>query len=357
MSDLTLQKLRNSDKLFGLYMKLVSNAQMNSIEKETILRIALLLLNDEDEKLRRLGYRIILFYSNKFRDYEPLYDISINSGYAPISKIIEDRKFDEREEDDESFFSLFNSSLLEFYKDDNKYLTFSQQALMKEFAENVNVTMAVVAPTSYGKSELYSSFCRQNRQHNICLIVPTKALLAQSKQRLLHALDAEDNRRIITHPDMYVDDGEPFIAVLTQERLLRVLQGDEGLSFRYVFIDEAHNLLEKGQRSTLLAQAVILLNSRDEEAAYKFLTPFLVDTDNLSTKYTNKEIRPHIVDERLKSERFYLIDFREANGVAQPLRYYDHFFDEYSDVEGETYRNRYELLNRLSASKNIVSVA
>ncbi|WP_417783848.1 DEAD/DEAH box helicase [Terasakiella pusilla] len=354
MSDLTLLKLRKSDRLFNLYMKLVMGDEMADVEKEAILRIALLFLNDEKEILRRLGYRIILFYSNKYRDYAPLYDIAINSGFAPISKIIEDKEFEEPDEDDERFFSLFNSSLLEFYKEDNKYLTFSQQELIKSFAENADQTIAVVAPTSYGKSELYSSFCRQKREHNICLMVPTKALLAQSKQRLLNALDEDDHRRIITHPDMYIDDGEPFIAVLTQERLLRLLQSDERLSFRYVFIDEAHNLLEKEQRSILLAQAIILLNRRDTEAAYKFLTPFLVDTDNLSTKYTDKEIRPHIIDERLKSERYYLIDFRNADGVAQPLRYYDHFFNEYSNVDGEAYGNRYELLNAHSASKNII---
>lgn len=356
MSDLTLRKLRNSENFFNLYMKLVAKTPMSRIEKETILRIAILLINDENEILQRLGYRIVLFYSNKTDDYRPLYDIAINSGYAPISKIIEDIKFvsPEYDDGDESFFSLFNSSLLEFYKVDNQYMTFSQQELMREFAKNANRTMAVVAPTSYGKSELFSSFCRQNRHHNICMIVPTKALLAQTKQRLLHALDAEDNRRIITHPDMYVDNGEPFIAVLTQERLLRLFQDDDQLSFRYVFIDEAHNLLENEQRSILLAQAIILLNGRNEEVAYKFLSPFLVDTNNLTTKYTDKEIWPHIVEERLKSERFYLIDFREGNGAAQPLRFYDHFLDKYSNVEGETFRNRFEFLGRLSASKNIV---
>jgi hypothetical protein len=354
MSDVTLKKLRNSGRMFSLYMKLVSNAEMSRSEKQAALQIAVILLNEEDEKLRRLGYRMVLFYSNKYKDYRPLYDVAINSGYAPISKIIEDKEFQADNTRGERFFSLFNTSLLEFYKDDSKYLTFSQQELLKDFTENANQTIAVVAPTSYGKSELYSSFCRDNRQHNICLIVPTKALLAQSKQRLLQALETEDNRRIITHPDMYVDDEVPFIAVLTQERLLRLLQGNPDLSFRYVFIDEAHNLLEKEHRSTLLAQAIILLNSRDEDAAYKFLTPFLVDTQNLSTRYTEKEIKPHVVDERLKSERYYLIDFRDSDGVPKQLRYYDQFFNDYADVEGETFANRYDFLNSHSAGKNII---
>ncbi|WP_336079491.1 DEAD/DEAH box helicase [Thalassospira sp. CH_XMU1448-2] len=354
MSDLTLRKLRNSRNLFELYIKLVSNSEMNRNEREAILRIAVLFLNDSDDVIKRLGYRIVLFYSNKFNDYKPLYDIAINAGYAPISKIIEEKKLLYTEDVGDSFFSVINSSLLEFYNENGNYLTYSQQELAINFSEHTNQTVAVVAPTSYGKSELYSSFCRDNREYNICLIVPTKALLAQSKQRLLKALYADDDRRIITHPDMYVDDGRPFIAVLTQERLLRLLQGDMQLSFKYVFVDEAHNLLERDQRSTLLAQAIILLNRRDDSVAYKFLTPFLVNTDNLSTRYMEQEIRPHVVDERLKSERYYLIDFREADGALKRLRYYDQFFNEFSDVEGRLYADRYQFLNSQSARKNII---
>jgi hypothetical protein len=40
--------------------------------------------------------------------------------------------------------------------------------------------------------------------------------------------------------------------------------------------------------------------------------------------------------------------------VPKQLRYYDQFFNDYADVEGETFANRYDFLNSHSAGKNII---
>jgi len=353
MSKLTFRRLRNTD-LFDLYRKLISSVDMTYAEKEALLKIAVILLNLDEEKFRQLGYRIIVIYCNKFNDYKPLYDVAINTGYAPISKFIEkvpalSDAFEER------FFDLFNSAYTENFQSGGKYLTRSQQALIRDFHDRKDETMAVVAPTSYGKSELYERFCREVNNDNICLLVPTKALLAQSKQRLLNALDKDDVRKIITHPDMFQDDGHPIIAILTQERLLRLLQKNENLDFGYVFVDEAHNLLDQETRSLLLAQVLILLNERNPFVAFKFLTPFLMETSNLSTRYVRHNIVPHVVEERIKTERFYLIDFRKnkSQGVF-PFYFYDQFFNEYLELKKHEANHVFDFLNKEKAGKNIV---
>jgi len=69
---------------------------------------------------------------------------------------------------------------------------------------------------------------------------------------------------------MYNADDDDFIAVLTQERLLRLMRKASNLSFDTVFIDEAHNLLEDDQRSVLLAKTIILLGNRKQETAFNF---------------------------------------------------------------------------------------
>ena len=44
---------------------------------------------------------------------------------------------------------------------------------------------------------------------------------------------------------MYSDIDLHILAVLTQERLLKLLQENRELSFDFVIVDEAHNLLDR----------------------------------------------------------------------------------------------------------------
>jgi superfamily II DNA helicase RecQ len=68
--------------------------------------------------------------------------------------------------------------------------------------------------------------------------------LAQTKARIANA-KFPWVKKIITHPEMYNKNDTHMLAVLTQERLLRLLRKDSKLSFDYIVIDEAHTLLNK----------------------------------------------------------------------------------------------------------------
>src|SRR5665213_1812968 len=98
-NDITLLKVRHKKNIedsnfLSVYGKLVyRDASLTEEEKFYILKIALYFLNSEDENIKRLGYRIILMYSNLFADYDPLYDVALNLEYIPITKFIE-RKYD-----------------------------------------------------------------------------------------------------------------------------------------------------------------------------------------------------------------------------------------------------------------------
>src|SRR5690606_19084761 len=111
-----------------------------------------------------------------------------------------------------------------------------------------------------------------------------KALIAQTKRRLIRA-DIENINKIITHPEMYLESDKDITAVLTQERLLRLLRKNRDLKFDTVFVDEAHNLLEKDERSMLLASSISILEKRNSNIKFKFLTPFLIDSTNLIVRY------------------------------------------------------------------------
>lgn len=89
---------------------------------------------------------------------------------------------------------------------------------------------------------------------------------------------------------MYNSKDVSCLAVLTQERLLRVLKKDPALAFDCIIVDEAHEILENNARSRILADVIIVAQKRNPDVAFKFLTPFLADSKNLKIRYTTYDI-------------------------------------------------------------------
>ena len=104
-------------------------------------------------------------------------------------------------------------------------------------------------------------------------------------------------------------------------KILRILKKDEQLQFDVVLVDEAHDLLQKDSRNLLLASTIILLQKRNPDLCFKFLTPFLCDATNLKTRYTNYELLTYNITEYIKSEKFYLCEMKDEF----KLSLYDHF--------------------------------
>ena len=342
----TLKSIRKTgfDKI---YVKLFSNGELSRIEKIKLLKISILFLNSNDPFLKKLGYRIVVVYSNKSQDYEPLYDVSMNLGFVPVAKMIENMP-ENKEKFDTSFMNSFISSFKDNFKNGDIYHTFQQHGL-NTYLEKDSGSVAVIAPTSYGKSELIVSSLKRNNG-NICILVPTKALISQTKKRIINSSNFSKERKLITHPDMFVFGDSSVVAVLTQERLLRLLQKEDKLSFDVVYVDEAHNLLDDEKRGRLLAASLIVLNKRNENIAVRFLTPFLVDVGNLKISHTAffpQELR---IDEYLKTEKLYCYNFSEESG----MQLYDQFLDKYLKPRIEKYNDVFSLIDSKAGTKNII---
>lgn len=305
MKKITLNILYNT-KFKELYWKLLTTPDdMNDKEYEILLSLGMYFVGRENKHIRKLGYRLFLLYSKHTKDYKPLYELSLNKGLIPISQFIyENMRYGEY------FGNLhteINTAVNKEYKVGNQYKTVEQSKLHEKVRNCGNSSYIVVAPTSYGKTELILSFLDTSKHKNICIVTPTKSLLAQTKKRILNHIGT---RKIITQPEMYSEGESNIIAVLTQERLLRLLQNNPNLKFDILVIDEAHNLLDKfsksSSRSILLASVIIICHSRNKHLSCRYLTPFLKSGDSILLKYIAEQPKWFPVFETIKSEMFYV---------------------------------------------------
>ncbi|WP_346859561.1 DEAD/DEAH box helicase [uncultured Draconibacterium sp.] len=333
------------------FTKLQLNLELEESELQNLLKNAILFTNFGDKNIQKLGYKIIVSYSNKYENYKPLYDFAINKGYIPISKFIE-QKHTNNSDFNDHFFNLFFSSFHENFKEKNYYISNGQKKLI-EFSSNTNSNFVLVAPTSYGKSEIILDKVYSNLDKKVCIIVPSKALLAQTKKRLLNDTAEHDLNRIITHPEMYKGTEQNFVAVLTQERLLRLLQKNPLLKIDLLLVDEAHNLFGEKKndgRAILLAQTIIILKSRNQNIVLNFFSPFISNPENVKVRQSGYEINSQTTDEFIKSEKYYICDLYDSPGE---LKLYEQFSDSLISTQS-TFLDYFDLLNSKKARKNIV---
>lgn len=346
-NDLTLRKIKNT-KFSELYNKFIIGEKLNNKQYESLLAIAICFTNAKDIYVQQLGYRIIVDYCNQTKSYGPLYEIAINKGLYPISKFIENNYIDESMK---TFFTEWNDAFTQQYVKDEVCFSEQQYDINEFFSNNSQKTLSVIAPTSYGKSELILSAIKQFSGKKVCVITSTKALLMQTKKRV-QKIGKENYSKVIVHPEMYSINDSSLLAILTQERLLRLFKKDLKLFFDCIIVDEAHEMLEKGSRSNTLTNAIIIAQKRNPKAVFKFLTPFLTDESNLKVRYTSYDLEGYKVNEYIKTEKYYIYDLRNGKGLI----FYDQFLNEFINIPNEKTLNfEEEVVNKFAAKKNIIS--
>lgn len=346
--DLTLAKIRNTD-FASLYDRFIVGERMSRKQYEIILAIAICFTNAEDVRVQQLGYRIVVEYCNQTYDYIPLYEIAVNVGLYPVSKFIEQHYIDNSKR---NFFTEWNDAFTEQYVSGEVCRSEQQSSLVHFFETRKDDTVSVIAPTSYGKSELILLAVKEYAGRKICVLTSTKALLIQTKKRV-QQISKGLFPKIVVHPEMYNPNDSSCLAVLTQERLLRVFKKDPHLSFDCIIVDEAHEMLEDDSRSRSLANVIIVAQKRNPKVVFKFLTPFLTDSTNLKVRYTSYDIDSFKVSEYIKTEKYFLYDLRNHSG----LKLYDQFLNQYFTVsDNQDLSFDEDVVKTYSAGKNIIYI-
>ncbi|WP_294298218.1 DEAD/DEAH box helicase [uncultured Chryseobacterium sp.] len=323
-----LSSLKNNETLNKCLKKITLNQRLSADEITYILCAAIIFFRyyNHDKRYKgyfNIGYYIILKYSIIHKDYKPLYDISLQIGFYPISNYIISKEYIT-----ESFVNekIINKVINEKYKKENYIETVEQSNRSIEIFENIKEhDSAYIAPTSYGKSSIIKDVIIKNNFNKIGIIVPTKSLLIQTynDMRKLNL-----NYKLILHDEMYNGE-DKFIGILTQERANRLIN-KMSLSFDILFIDEAHNLLKNDARNLLLSRFIMLNHKYNNNQRILYLSPLVSDSLQLKIKNTSEgKIYESTIIHNMKIFDVYYLDKKGK------LKKYNRFTDEYYNLKTE----------------------
>lgn len=303
-----------------------------------------LLIKKKDELSLNFAYSIIINYTLKFKDYNPLIEFSIIFGYSPILNIIYNKIGVSTDKEIENFIANY---YIENNKYNDKILTSGQKIIYRMIETNNDYS--IIAPTSFWKTDLMLESSLKSKGDCI-IIVPLTALLTQVKQDLsVLAKKEKINVKLITHHEIKRSNNYKNIYILTQERCFELIKKNKFENITDLFIDEAHKLLGKGERSYKLSQIIFLLKIKFN-CCIKYYSPVLYEPSSVKIKGVHKK------------------ELQLVNGIRDMKCYHYYFFHNNckeiyipntnrmtSDYILDTnYLNFDEYILRNSKSKNIV---
>ena len=222
-----------------------SNKELNDI-----LRFADIFASSDEAKFRNYANRIV---SNLYENY---HDNDIYQSYA-VSIYTKMGLFPSIEILKQSYNSSISVpsdiALLETYKKELQYdkeldicYTDKQFEVVKEIQKKNNFSLS--APTSFGKTMIISNFINKvidsKRNCNICILVPTNALLKEISTTMKTRYES-DRIKVLIYPDIKEKDQhcDNLIFVFTPERLVSYY-ANNSIDIDYLFVDEAQKMIK-----------------------------------------------------------------------------------------------------------------
>lgn len=324
---------------------LITDSRLDESSYDLLLSTSILLTKDYQQNNSHVqslefAYWIILSCALRTRDYLPLYDFAASLGLYPIC---------------DTLTSTYNmpmtlgtgfthEAIRCSFANGGIVSTLEQSNRSRDFAETASNNVAFLAPTSFGKSKLILDRIRKSgNESRTCIVVPTKSLLSQTASAVRESCLTN---RLITHDEMY--NGETaFLAVLTQERALRLLEANKELAFDELYIDEAHHLFDKSSRTILLTRLIQTARRRNEKTKLFYLSPVVADVKHL-TALSNAQVQELRIRLNMKEPRYRLL-LRSGE-----LQVYNRFFNEYLNVN--KYADPWACMIEESSDKNLIYV-
>lgn len=227
--------------------------------------------------------------------------------------------------EDNLTINLIEEEIKSIYRKNNLTLTKEQYNIGYKLLNDKSNNLSFIAPTSYGKSEIIKEHIVSNKYHKICIVVPTKSLISQTYD-LFRRLNLK--YKIIIHDEMYNNETK-FIAILTQERALRLVE-KFAIKFDMLYIDEAHNLFEMNSRAILLTRLIRIVKSCNILCHIMYLSPIINNSNNLLMD-NNEDICEYKIIYDMKQAEYYIYDYETTK-----IEKYNKYTNEYYDI-GQMY--------------------
>ena len=142
-----------------------------------------------------------------------------------------------------------------------------------------------------------------NGVDNIAFIVPTKALINQVSFKIKRLI-SDTSYKVVSSPEIpkiYLTKGAKFIFVFTAERLVTYLLNHTNPQIDYLFLDEAHKLLNTKDKRTPVLYHALTLAKRKSINIY-FASPNVPNPDVFLQLVNNSTEESISIEESPESE-------------------------------------------------------
>lgn len=350
-AEITTRKLRNIQNLEGsrfldLYERHRLGGELTDDEQQELLSFAVIFMRLGDATVQKLGYHIVLQYSIGTLDYQPLIDIADNREIMPVLAAI--RIAHPESFNDESLQGVLSIAHGANFVTDGRIIRTREQLALQSF-NNSHSHALIIAPTSYGKSEMLIERALASLPGAVTIVVPSKALIAQTKTELMRVMSLRNiSARVVTHPEAYNDE-DSFIAILTQERLHRLFVDNPELQLDHLLIDEAQNVLSDDYRSIELSQVILIARQRNRGMDIAYYTPFLENPEALRhVNGADRDVLARSVNEQVKVEQFYVAE------LGRPIHVYDQFLSRTINTKTDLSDDQAEAVTSIAGERTIV---
>lgn len=258
-------------------------------------------------------------------------------------------------------FANYSKEYMKIPAEPDKQFLQSQKRVYDRMGEPC---LSYSGPTSMGKSFIMRMFLKKKvmdgENFNFALLVPTKALINEVSNKIITDLKdwlAKKNYRVLTAAgslNLEQNKNHNYIFVLTPERLLYLLIGNPEIKIHYLFVDEAHKISSKDDRSTFYFDVVSMLNRQEPKPHFIFASPNIPNPEVYLKLVPEVEV---IVEHKEASEFSpvsqlkYVIDLLDQN-----VRLYNTYTRAFSYVTKLAENTLNQVVKRISRSdsQNIV---
>lgn len=309
------------DKYFNKILLGEKIERLSKKEFYDLLRYADILCRSENSLYRQKAYKIISllneFYNDniEFKTYAEA--ILIKLGNFPARNLINN---------EEEIYTNPEIKLEKIVKEtyqatpDEKCIFTDKQYELFEKLKNSN-HYSFSGPTSFGKSFIIEEFIKyiikeRNGIDNIAILVPTRALISQTREQLKKNIKNNNNYKIIEYPEIpYMYSGSKYIFIFTPERLIAYLSNQDNPNIDYMFIDEAQKIISNKDTRSPLYYHSILLAQRKSVKLY-FASPNIPNSDIFLKIFEKSQTENMTIKESPVNQNRFYIDLFEKKYYA-----------------------------------------